>query len=68
MEPGNDPFRCFVISVVVDRPDINRLAGTVHYMQDHGRSIGDKGAVTGSFKVVDASKYRVGDVVNVTIS
>lgn len=60
--------RCFVTAIVVDKPEINRLVGTIHYKQDHGRSEGDKGAISGSFSVADASKYRVGDAITVAIS
>lgn len=68
MEPGNDPFRCFVTAIVVDEATRNRFVGTVHFKQDHGGPVRDKGTVTGSFSTSEANKYRVGDVVNVMLS
>lgn len=68
MEPGNEPYRCFVTAIIVNDASRNRFAGTVHFKQDHGGPVRDKGTVTGSFDVCNADYYSVGDVVNVSIS
>lgn len=59
--PPNDRKRCFVTSVQVDKPHMNRLVSTVSCREDNG-------GLECSFPVVDGSQYKVGQIVWVTVS
>jgi hypothetical protein len=61
--PNTTPVRhrCFVSAIEVERPDVNRFAALITLRADNG-------SLLSRMPVVDGSKYRIGDVVWVTIS
>ena len=53
--------RCFVTSIEVDKPHMNRIVSTVGCREDSG-------VLECSFPVEDGSQYKVSQVVWITVS
>lgn len=64
LEPELKPTRCFITSVVVERPEFNRFVSRVYFKADHALGNGFEGSIS----VIDGNNYRVGDVITVTIT